>query len=539
MLFFCSSLATSFRPSPSYLHQQHHHCPLHHNLYNKSRRLSPVPFFARVSPKCSLTLGERKAAILTTLRGVIDPDLKQDIVTLGFVKELELEEDLGKSAENGGNGTDRERWHVRFMLELTTPACPVKEKFREDCERLLKDGLPWVASVEVIMGSRSMTGSSQGDGALDKVGSIIAVASCKGGVGKSTTAVNLAFALKGRGAQVGLMDADVYGPSLPTLVRVEDKGVQFNEGKLSPKIVGGVKMMSFGFVNEGSAVMRGPMIGNMVNQLVSTTDWGELDYLIVDMPPGTGDVQLTLTQVLKITAAVIVTTPQKLAFVDVVKGLDMFAKVNVPTAAVVENMSYFVAPESGVKHYLFGRGHEERLREMYGIEQSFSFPLDPELCENSDKGTPFVVERPDSETSKTFNALADTLVQEVAKIKFGTQNKALTISYSKETGDLIVDVDGAPTQKIWPANLRRQCRCALCIDEMTGAAKLNPRDVDENTKPTKLTQVGNYAIEIAWSDGHGSLYPYSRFVDAWKNTDETKAAAKEPTTANEKTSLPV
>jgi Mrp family chromosome partitioning ATPase/DUF971 family protein len=440
---------------------------------------------------------------------VQDPDLGRDIVTLGFVQDVTF---TPVSGDSPGPATV---FDVSFNVELTTPACPVKEQFQADCQRLA-EALPFVHAANVTMTAmaRSAAEPSATD-ALSNVGSVIAVASCKGGVGKSTTAVNLAYSLAARGAKVGIMDADIYGPSLPTMVTPDTEVVEFVNGRIKPMVAHGVKLMSFGYINPESAVMRGPMIANVLNQLLTTTEWGDLDYLVIDMPPGTGDVQLTLSQILNINAAIIVTTPQKLSFVDVVKGIDMFKKVEVPCVAVVENMSYFTAPESGVKHFIFGPGHRSRLQNDYGIANAFSMPIEPTLSAQSDAGVPFVISHPESETSAVYNLISAAVVQEVSKLLYGGLSAPL-VEFDKESGELVVTTtDDLPIQRIWPATLRRQCRCALCIDEMSGAPKLDPSTVSESIRPMQLVPVGNYAIQVAWSDGHESLYPYRRFVDNW------------------------
>ena len=285
--------------------------------------------------------GSKEAAVLEKLRRVIDPDFGEDIVNCGFVKALNVDESAG---------------NVLFAIELTTPACPVKAEFERQAKAFVGE-LEWVKNVRVTMTAQpARNDAPETVEGLRRVRHIIAVSSCKGGVGKSTTSVNLAYTLAMMGAKVGILDADVYGPSLPTMISPESPVLEMDKdtGTITPVEYEGVKVVSFGFAGQGSAIMRGPMVSGLINQLLTTTDWGELDYLILDMPPGTGDIQLTLCQVVPITAAVVVTTPQKLAFIDVEKGVRMFAKLAVPCVSVVENMSYFEV--DGVKTQTLRRG---------------------------------------------------------------------------------------------------------------------------------------------------------------------------------------
>lgn len=346
---------------------------------------------------------------------------------------------------------------------------------------------------------------------LQQVRNILAVSSCKGGVGKSTVAVNLAYALQKQGMQVGLFDADVYGPSLPTIVRPDSTDLYSRNELIVPLAADGIKLMSFGFVptppgGSGAAIMRGPMVTQVINQLLTGTDWGTLDYLVIDMPPGTGDIQLTLTQLIPITAAIIVTTPQELSFVDVVKGIQMFQKLKVPTIAVVENMAYYECGQCGNRDYLFGPGVRNRIIAQFGIRNAFEIPLWSALSRSGDTGRPLVLEQPDHAVAQTFTALARNADEEIKHLQ--TAGETPTARFVIGRGVVLTWPDGSE-QDLDPAALRRRCQCARCIDENTGQPLLDPASIPDDIYPTELHPMGNYAVAIHWSDGHdSSIYPY-------------------------------
>jgi Mrp family chromosome partitioning ATPase/DUF971 family protein len=435
----------------------------------------------------------RELEVLNALRVILDPDLGRDIVSLGFVKNLA--------------GLDDGR--VRFTLELTTPACPIKEQFRTQCVEALR-ALPWVTSVDVTLSAaaRPRPPSQGGDG-LRGVDTIIAVSSCKGGVGKSTIAVNLAYTLAGLGSRVGLFDADIFGPSLPTMVSPAETEVFARGNRIQPLAYEGVKLMSFGYASPqgGPAIMRGPMVSQVLDQLLTQTDWGDLDHLVIDMPPGTGDVQLTLMQRVQISAAVIVTTPQKLSFVDVVKGIQMFDKLKVPVVAVVENMSWYECPGCKARHYPFGSGARERLVNQFGIRAAVDLPIRGEISTWSDGGRPVVLAEPDGPAAAAFRDLGASVVREISRLRHGAATPP-AVTYEPGRGIVVAPTDGAASV-VPPALLRRACACALCVDERTGEKTLDPATVAESIAPTHIEPMGNYAVAIHWSDGHmSSIYPY-------------------------------
>jgi ATP-binding protein involved in chromosome partitioning len=346
-----------------------------------------------------------EAAVLDALRPIIDPDFGKSIVDLGFVKGVRID---------GGR--------VSFTIELTTPACPVKEEFQRAArERVL--ALPGVSDVDVTMtaDTRGRASAQPQAEVLPGVRNTIAVASGKGGVGKSTVAINLALALQQSGARVGVMDADVYGPSLPLLTGVHGRP-RAEERRIVPHETAGLKLMSMGFfLNENSPVIwRGPMVHGLIRQFLTDVDWGELDYLVVDMPPGTGDAALTLTQQAPLAGAVIVTTANELSLIDARKGLLMFEKVQVPVLGVVENMSYFTPPDlPDRKYYLFGQGGGRRIASELGVEFLGEVPIDPRVVEGGDKGRPILLDAPDAPAAQAFRAIAGRVARRLAVLAEG------------------------------------------------------------------------------------------------------------------------
>ncbi len=338
-------------------------------------------------------------SILNALRQIKDPDLHKDIVTLGFIKDLKI---------NNGD--------VSFRIVLTTPACPVRDEMQNDARQLVS-GIPGVQSLNITMDAEVPKGRGLGDKvSVPGVKNIIAVSSGKGGVGKSTVAVNLAVALALDGARVGLMDADVYGPNVPIMMGAGQARPEVDVNKLIPVEAYGVKLISMAVLQPGDKplIVRGPILHGLVKQFLSDVKWGELDYLIVDMPPGTGDVQLSLAQLVPVQGAVLVTTPQEVALIDVRRALRMFETVAVPVLGVVENMSYFVAPDTGTRYNIFGEGGGERLANEYGVPFLGSIPMGIEVREGGDKGVPVVVGQPHSPQAESFRRVAEEVARQVS-----------------------------------------------------------------------------------------------------------------------------
>ena len=339
-------------------------------------------------------------AVLEALKNIIDPDLRKDIVTLGFVKDLEI---------NGGD--------VSFRIVLTTPACPVKEAFETEARRLV-GAIEGVSNIRVVMDAEVPKGRGiAGNMALPNIKNIVAVSSGKGGVGKSTVAVNLAVSLALDGASVGLMDADVYGPNVPLMLGAAHQQPNAFNGKIIPIEAHGVRMISMANLAppDKPMILRGPMLHGIVRQFLTAVNWGDLDYLIVDMPPGTGDVQLSLAQLVPVQGAVLVTTPQSVSIADVRRALKMFETVAIPLLGIIENMSYFVPPDMPEKRYnIFGEGGGRKLADEYNVPFLGEVPLGMEVREAGDKGVPVVISEPDSPQSKAFRTVAEEVARYVS-----------------------------------------------------------------------------------------------------------------------------
>ena len=337
--------------------------------------------------------------VLQALSQIIDPDLHKDIVKLGFVRDVAID---------GGA--------VSFRIVLTTPACPVKEQMQGDAESLV-GALPGVTAVNVTMDAEVPKGRGVGGQvALPGVQNIIAVSSGKGGVGKSTVAVNLAVSLALDGARVGLMDVDMYGPNVPLMLGAADEQPFVDVDKLVPLEAHGIKFMSMGVLQPGDKpmIVRGPILHGMVRQFLVDVRWGNLDYLIVDMPPGTGDVQLSLAQLVPVQGAVIVTTPQEVALIDVRRAVRMFEQVAIPVLGVIENMSYFIAPDTGTRYNIFGEGGGQKLAGEYHLNFLGEVPLGMEVREGGDSGVPVVVGQPDSPQAKAFRRVAGEVARQIS-----------------------------------------------------------------------------------------------------------------------------
>ncbi len=348
--------------------------------------------------------------VLRALGTVRDPDLGRDLVSLGMIENLSIQGDV-----------------VSFTVVLTTPACPLKGKIESDCRRAVSS-IPGVREINITMDARVVSGrGARGKQSLPNVRNVIAVASGKGGVGKTTVAVNLALALVESGAKVGILDADVTGPNVPLMIGAsgEPRG---RNNRIEPLVSYGVKVISIAFfVPEGTPVIwRGPMVGGAIQQFYNDVEWGELDYLIVDLPPGTGDASISLAQLVSLTGAVIVSTPQDVALLDATKSLRMFEKLEVPILGIVENMSYFICPHCNEHVDIFGHGGAEKAAERLDVPFLGRVPLNPAIRQGGDDGVPILRGHPQSAEAEAFREIAAQVAARISIITLGPTGKRPT-----------------------------------------------------------------------------------------------------------------
>src|SRR5262247_2008079 len=341
-----------------------------------------------------------REAVLNALRVVNDPDLRRDIVSLGFVKELAV--DSGR---------------VAFTIELTTPACPVKDQMREQAAAAVR-ALPGVSDVTVTMTAkvRSVSAPETGRTPLPGVKNIIAVGAGKGGVGKTTVSVNLALALARCGSRVGILDGDIYGPNVPIMLGLSATQLTTDGKQIMPAEKHGIQVVSMGFLTSDDApvIWRGPMLHGAIQQFFREVAWRDLDYLIVDMPPGTGDVALSLSQTVPVVGSIVVTTPQQVSLADSRRAVRMYQKLNIPTIGVVENMSYYRCVNCHHETDLFGHGGGEGLAADMNVPFLGRLPIYQPIREGSDTGVPLVVAEPASDASRAFLTVAERTAAQVS-----------------------------------------------------------------------------------------------------------------------------
>lgn len=351
--------------------------------------------------------------ILDALKQVQDPDLHTDIVTLGFVKDIVLSD--GK---------------VSFAIELTTPACPVREKLQDEAYNAVSE-IPGINEVDITMTSKVTSAHDERkQKTLPQVKNIIPVASGKGGVGKSTVSANIAAALSLTDAKVGLLDADIYGPSLPQIMGV-NRQPETAGNMVIPLVQYGIKVMSMGFFTqtEQAVVWRGPMLAKMLEQFLNNVDWGELDYLVLDLPPGTGDIQLTLCQSIPLTGAAVVSTPQDVALNVARKAILMFNQLHTPVLGVIENMSSYICSHCGEEEKIFGEGGCEKTSKEFDIPFLGSIPLTTDIRTTSDEGKPIVLAKPGSTEAKAFITVAENLAAQVSIQNLADKHKEVKVTF--------------------------------------------------------------------------------------------------------------
>lgn len=352
------------------------------------------------------------SAVLNALKVVRDPDLNRDIVSLGFVKDLKIEGDT-----------------VAFTIELTTPACPVKDQMRDQAHAAVM-ALPGVSRVDVSMSARvrEAVGGEGSRQPVPGVKNVIAVGAGKGGVGKTTLSVNLAIALSKTGSRVGMIDGDIYGPNVPIMLGLNTQ-LGTDGQKIIPAEKFGLQVVSMGFLTNDDApiIWRGPMLHSALQQFFREVRWADLDYLVIDMPPGTGDVALSLGQTVPVAGAVVVTTPQQVSLADSRRAVAMYRKLNIPTLGIIENMSYFVCPGCGTESDIFGTGGGATMAESIGVPFLGRIPLYQPIREGGDSGVPLMISEPDAPAARAIMAAAEKLAAQVSIASYTRPTIPLTV----------------------------------------------------------------------------------------------------------------
>ena len=466
--------------------------------------------------------------VLEALKAIEDPDFHKNIVELNFIQNLVISHE----------GV------VTFDLVLTTPACPVKDKFVADCKTLV-GALAGVTSVDVTLKAQIQKSNNYNEGSLlANVQNIVAISSGKGGVGKSTVTANLAMSLALSGARVGILDADIYGPSMVMMFGVHTSPEVKEDRTLVPVSVSGIQIVSMAMFSDPNkaTIWRGPMATQMIQNFLHRVHWGNLDYLLIDFPPGTGDIQLTLTQNCPISGAVVVTTPQEVALADVRKGLAMFRAVAVPVLGVVENMSYFICDNCEKRHHIFRQGGGSRTATELKLPFLTEIPLEPAVADSGDAGRPIVYSNPNSPSARAFLDLAGQVASKLAVYaasasqmgsfnmefhelpiapvspEFAASSMPATDASQKPTaqsisrtpeGLLTIGWSDSSFTLYQSRNLRVKCPCAACVDEWSGVQTLDPKSVASDVTLANLYTVGRYALGITFSDGHrGGIFTY-------------------------------
>ncbi len=419
--------------------------------------------------------------ILDSMRHIIDPDLGQDIVTLDLVKDLTID-----------------RRTVRFTLELSKPANPVKEKLRESCVKAVT-ALPGVESAEIKLRvvARAKRAVPLGS-ALENVSTILMVSSVKEGVGKSTVAAHLALALRAQGLEVGLLGADIYGASIPRLFKIRQPAISMSNNLITPVELSGLKVLALDFLfGDSPAVLQGPIVSRYTQQILSQTAWGRLDYLIIDMPPGTGDIQLTIVQQAAPDGAVIITNPQRLSPDNPTETVLLFEKQNVPVLGYIENRAYCICSHCHKKHY-FCRTTARSLQNRFGLAKLAELPFH--------EGLSFAHAIDEAALGPALREMAGNVQHQVCKHR--VEKQALPLATPDPRRLQICWPDGSkdvvPNKK-----LRASCRCPRCVDEFTGEPLLDPSSIPDDIAVDSLLRLGDYALGIGWSDGHKmAIYPW-------------------------------